>query len=169
MGVRRERRAPRQPHSACQWAFLGGRKRRDKLAVRRSRMLPEAQFLDHDRVALWQPERNDCSAHNEPEVTADLEIPSRRLAQKLGAIVIGPRQHFAAQPLLGGFDSKLPRPLDETTNDCVTPDDFVCVRGARFCRRLYTGCLRRDRLAATYECSIYRYREGDQRGAVLCV
>jgi hypothetical protein len=131
--------------------------------------LSKAQFLDQDRFALWHTERTDDRARNESEEIADLEISSRRLAQKLGAIVIGPRQHVAAQPLLGGFDSKLPRPLDETTNDCVTPDDFVCVSGALFCRRLYKGCLRRDRLAAAYECSIYRYREGDQRGAVLCV
>ena len=132
-------------------------------------MVLKAQFLDHDRVAFWHTERTDDRARTESEEIADLEIPSRRLAQKLGAIVIGRRQRVPAQPLLGGFDSKLPRPLDETTNDCVTPDDFVCVRGALSCRRLYTGCLRRDRLAATYECSIYLYREGDQRGAVLCV
>jgi hypothetical protein len=56
-----------------------------------------------------------------------------------------------------------------TTNDRVTPDDFVCIRGALFYRRLYAGSLRRDRLTPTYECSICRYLEGAQREAGLCV
>src|ERR1700730_14878376 len=38
-----------------------------------ARVLPTAQFLDHDRLALWHTERSDDSARNEPEEIADLE------------------------------------------------------------------------------------------------
>jgi hypothetical protein len=41
--------------------------------VRRSRILPNAQFLDHDRVAFGRAERTDDRARNESEEIADLE------------------------------------------------------------------------------------------------
>src|SRR3977135_3882353 len=38
-----------------------------------ARVLPTAQFLDHDRLALWHTERGDHRARNEAEEIADLE------------------------------------------------------------------------------------------------